>query len=308
MKLGFLTGCLSAMPLEKIAAFAAARGFKALEVSAWPVVNTRDYSGSNIDVAGMNGTKAAEIKDLFSRHGLEISSLAYYDNLLHQDQKIRQTYLAHLYKVIDAAALLGVELVGTFAGRDLTKTIGENMDQFERVFKEILTYAESKHVKIMIENCPMPGWQPDGWAGTVSYSPELWREMFRRVPNRSFGLNFDPSHLYWLGIDYVRAVGDFRERIFHAHAKDTVIYKDKLYEYGIFGKQINRNGVWDTGWWSYRMPGRGEIDWAKFIGALKDAGYQGVLSIEHEDPDYEGSEEKVKEGLGLGYEYLAGLI
>ena len=306
MKLGFLTGCLGAMPLEKIAAFAAEQGFKALEISAWPVVNTRDYAGSNLDVEGMNEEKAAAIKELFSRLGLEISSLAYYDNMLHHDLKVRQGYHAHLKRVIDAASMLGVELVGTFAGRDLTKTIAANMDEFERVFREILNYAESKNVKIMIENCPMPGWQPDGWAGTISYSPELWREMFRRVPSKNFGLNFDPSHLFWLGIDYVRAVGEFKDRIFHVHAKDTVIFRDKLYEYGIFGKQINRAGVWDTGWWSYRMPGRGEIDWAKFIGALKDAGYRGVLSIEHEDPEYEGSEEKVKEGLRLGKKSLPG--
>lgn len=308
MKLGFLTGCLGAASLEGIVAFAAEQGFKALEVSAWPTVNTRDYSGSNIEVERMDRARAEEIKRLFDRYGLEISSLAYYDNMLHQDLKIRQRYLDHLYKVIDAASILSVELVGTFVGRDPGKTIAENMEEFERVFTEILAYAESRHVKIMIENCPMPGWQPDGWAGAISYSPELWREMFHRVPSQSFGLNFDPSHLYWLGIDYVRAVSDFRDRIFHAHAKDTVIFQDRLYEYGIFGKQINRNSVWDTGWWSYRMPGRGEIDWGKFIGALKDADYQGVLSIEHEDPEYEGSEEKVKEGLRLGYQYLAGLL
>lgn len=308
MKLGFLTGCLGAMPLEQIAAFAAAQGFQALEISAWPVANTRDYSGSNLDVAGMTAAKAAEIKGLFARLGLEISSLAYYDNMLHHDLAIRQGYLDHLHKVIDAAALLGVELVGTFAGRDATRTIGENMDEFARVFGEIAAYAESRKVKIMIENCPMPGWQADGWAGTVNYSPELWREMFRLVPSASFGLNFDPSHLYWLGIDYERAVSEFGSRIFHTHAKDTVIFRDKLYEYGIFGKQLNRAGSWDVGWWSYRMPGRGEIDWRKFITALKDAGYQGVISIEHEDPEYEGTEDKVKEGLILGRQYLAGLL
>ncbi|MDK2800388.1 MAG: hypothetical protein PWQ70_2007 [Clostridiales bacterium] len=58
--------------------------------------------------------------------------------------------------------------------------------------------------KLMIENCPMPGWHKDGWAGTISYSPELWGEMFRRLPNENFGLNFDPSHLLWLQVEYLR--------------------------------------------------------------------------------------------------------
>ena len=308
MKLGFLTGCLGGMPLEKIADFAARQGYQALEVAAWPVVNTRDYSGSDIDVANMDAKRVQEMKRIFSDRGLEISSLAYYENMLHHDLQVRQSYLDHLSRVIDAAAMLGVELVGTFVGRDKTKTIADNMEEFERVFQGILHHAEAKDIKIMIENCPMPGWQVEGWAGNVAYSPEFWQEMFRRVPSQSFGLNFDPSHLHWLGIDYIRAAREFSSRIFHAHAKDTVIFKDKLYEYGIYGKQIKRNGVWDTGWWSYRMPGRGEIDWGKFIATLKESGYQGVLSIEHEDPDYEGSEAQVMQGLALGYQYLAGLI
>ncbi len=304
MKIGFLTGCLN-LSLEEIVVFASSAGFQALELSAWPVVNTRDYSGSTIDVATMDSKKAEEINQLFRKHGLTISSLAYYDNNLHHDLEVREGYLQHLRQVIDAASLLGVELVGTFVGRDQTKTIAANMDEFEKVFMPLLSYAESKNVKIMIENCPMPGWNADGWGGTISYSPEQWREMFKRVPNKNFGLNFDPSHLYWLGIDYIKAVSDFKDRIFHVHAKDTIIFKDKFYEYGIFGKQLNRKSEWDVGWWAYRMPGRGEINWAKFINALKEIGYDGVISIEHEDLEYEGTVEKVKEGLKLGYKFLS---
>lgn len=304
MKIGFLTGCLN-LPLEEIMEFASTTGFQTLEVSAWPVINIRDYSGSTIDVTSMDQKKAEEINNLLQKHGLSISSLAYYDNNLHHDLKIREGYLQHLYKVIDAAHLLGVELVGTFAGRDQNKTIAANMDEFEKIFTPLLSYAESKNVKIMIENCPMPGWNRDGCAGTISYSPEQWREMFQRVPSKNFGLNLDPSHLYWLGIDYLRVVSDFKDRIFHVHAKDAIIFKDKMYEYGIFGKQLNRKSEWDIGWWAYRMPGRGEIDWAKFLKALEENGYDGVISIEHEDPEYEGTVEKVKEGLKLGYQFLS---
>lgn len=308
MKLGFLTACLKEIPLEELVPKAASWGFQSLEVSAWPLVNSRDYSGSSIDVVHLNEVKAKEIKALFEKNNLEISSLAYYDNNLDQDLQARQDHLDHLKKVIDAAHLLGVAWVGTFTGRDLTKSIADNMDELAKVFPPILEYAASKKVKLMIENCPMPGWSHDGWPGTISYSPELWREMFRRIPDANFGLNLDPSHLYWLGIDYLSVLSEFKDRIFHTHAKDTIIFKDKLNDYGIYSKQLGRAGDWDLGWWSYRMPGRGEIDWRKFIAGLKAIDYQGVLSIEHEDPEYEGSVLKVEEGLQLGYRYLKNLL
>ncbi len=88
------------------------------------------------------------------------------------------------------------------------------MDEFVAVFSPILAYAAAKGIKLMIENCPMPGWSHDGWPGTISYSPELWREMFQRIPAENFGLNLDPSHLYWLGIDYLQIIPEFKDRIF----------------------------------------------------------------------------------------------
>lgn len=309
MKLGFLTACLPNVPLEQLVKYASAVGFQALEVSAWPVVNSREYAGSSLDVGNFNLVKADKLQELFTQNQLTISSLAYYENNLHHDEQIRETNITHLKKVIDAAGLLGVELVGTFIGRDITKTVTENMDQFERVFSEIIDYAEARKVRIMIENCPMPGWGLEGSAGTISYSPELWRELFRRIPSVNFGLNLDPSHLYWLGIDYLKATREFKERIFQVHAKDTVVFKERLYEFGVYGKQLDRHSNWDNGgWWSYRMPGRGEIDWLKFMNTLAANEYRGVLSIEHEDPEFEGSEAKVKEGLEKGYRYLAPLI
>ncbi|HAM39326.1 MAG TPA: sugar phosphate isomerase, partial [Elusimicrobia bacterium] len=142
-------------------------------------------------------------------------------------------------------------------------------------------------IRIMIENCPMEGWQVEGLPGTISYSPELWDEMFSVIPNKNFGLNFDPSHLYWLQIEYLQPIKRFSKYIFHVHAKDTEIIKDKLNDVSIYGKD----------WWQYRVPGLGEINWSKFIKALKEINYNGVVSIEHEDPIYSGTEEKIKEGL-----------
>jgi len=159
----------------------------------------------------------------------------------------------------------------------------------------------------MIENCPMESWLQFGLPGNFAYSPELWSALFNEVPAENFGLNFDPSHLYWLGIDYIQAVKYYSKKIFHAHAKDTEIIPEGKFRYGIFGRQIDPQ-PWKSGWWRYRIPGLGEIDWQKFISTLQEYGYDYVLSIEHEDPVWEGTEEKVKSGLQMGLKHLRQFI
>ncbi|HEY5560596.1 MAG TPA: sugar phosphate isomerase/epimerase [Clostridiaceae bacterium] len=299
MRIGFLTGCLNNIPLKEKAEWASKNGFKALELSCWPRTNDRDYSGSEIDVANFTVEEAFEIKAYFKKLDLKISSLAYYDNNLDCDLEKRKLVNNHVKKCIDAASILGVELVGTFVGRDISKNLEENFDEFEVVFRDLVAYAESKKVKLMIENCPMIGWQVEGQPGTISYTPEYWDEMFKRVPSKSFGLNFDPSHLYFQLIDYIEILPDYINRIFHVHAKDAEILPDKLKLYGIFNKQMNINNE-DYGFWRYRLPGLGQIEWKLFLMALKELGYNDVISIEHEDPIYEGTESRIKEGLIIG--------
>ncbi|MGQ9630025.1 MAG: sugar phosphate isomerase/epimerase family protein [bacterium] len=299
MKLGFLTACLRSVPLEDLVKWSSENGFGALEVACWPLKSDRDYAGSSIDVKSLNKGKAEEIENLFSKNNIEISCLTYCDNNLSRDSRRRKENLDHLKKVIDAAQLLSVRNVSTFIGRDETKTIKENLEEAKRIFSDIVKYAEDRGVRIAIENCPMPGWQFEGLAGNVAYSPEIWDELFGSIPSESFGLNLDPSHLYWLGIDYIRAVKDYSSKIFHVHAKDTEILEDRLSRVGT---------ILSRGWWRYRMPGLGEIEWGRFISALAEAGYDYVLSTEHEDPVWEGSEEKVKNGLILGRRYLSNFV
>lgn len=301
MYLGFLTVCLGSMPLKEKAEWAAENGFKALEVACWPRKNDRDYSSSDIDAANLTQKEADEIKAYMEALGLTISSLAYYDNNLHCDATKRSAVNNHLKKCIDAAVMLGVPAVGTFVGRNINKSIKDNFDEFEHVFSGLVGYAEAKGIKIVIENCPMEGWQAPGQPGTISFTPELWREMFRRVPNKNFGLNYDPSHLRFQLIDYIAPIAEFKDRIFHVHAKDAEVFDEKLAYYGVFNKQLEGD---DGGYWRFRMPGLGQVDFDKFIKALDKSGYNGVISIEHEDPSYEGSEQKVKEGLTLGKKYL----
>ncbi|MCU7496642.1 MAG: sugar phosphate isomerase/epimerase [Ignavibacteria bacterium] len=307
MKLGFLTACLPKLKLEDLAKWASEEGFRSLELASWPVKSKRDYQARQIDAASFKASDAERINELFSNYNLTISALAYYDNNLHPNLKKRKEYHDHLKKVINAASLLGVKLVGTFVGGRPDKSPTENMKEIGKVFRGLVKYAEDKGVRLMIENCPMEGWLKFATPGNYAYSPELWDALFNEVPSENFGLNLDPSHLYWLGIDYLQVIEDFSEKIFHAHAKDTEILSQGQYEYGFFGRQIEPV-PWKSGWWRYRIPGLGEIDWNRFISKLQANGYNHVISIEHEDPVWEGTEEKIKNGLRLGFRHLSPFV
>ncbi|ABR46687.1 Xylose isomerase domain protein TIM barrel [Alkaliphilus metalliredigens QYMF] len=304
MKLGFLTGALGDIPLKEKIEWAHQSKFDCIEISCWPKMNSRDYSASDIDVDHFTQEDADELNEFLKEKNMFISSLAYYDNHLHEDLNLRKSYHDHLKKVINAASMLGVELVGTFVGRHQGLSIVENFQEFKVVFSDILDFAQEKNVKIIIENCPMPVWHEDGLAGTISYSPELWDEMFKIFPHKHFGLNFDPSHLVWLQIDYIKALKDYKERILHIHAKDTKMIRENLNRYGIYGKQLHKMDPFDLGWVEAKLPGNGDVDWNNFFKTLKEMDYKGVVSIEHEDPSYEGNSELVKEGLLIGKENL----
>jgi sugar phosphate isomerase/epimerase len=302
MDLGFLTVCLGNIPLQEKAKWAYENGFKTLEIACWPRDNDRDYSSSDIDVENLTEKEAERIKAYFKEYKLSISSLAYYDNNLHNDPDKRAFVNNHVKRCIDAAVMLETPTVGTFVGRNIDKNIHDNFDEYERVFGELVCYAEDRGIKIVIENCQMAGWQVPGLPGTISFTPELWEEMFRRIPNKNFGLNYDPSHLLIQLIDYLEPIKKFANRIFHFHAKDAEVFEDKLSFYGIYNKQLQKGP--GSGYWMYRMPSLGQVNWEKVINILKEIGYTGVLSIEHEDPLYEDSIDKVKEGLMLGKKHL----
>jgi sugar phosphate isomerase/epimerase len=304
MKLGFLTACLPNVGFEDLCAWASQQGFRSLELAAWPVDSSRDYQARQIDAARFTKEDAMRVRETLVRNGLVASAMAYYDNNLDPDPARRAMYHQHLKAVIRTASLLEVPLVGTFVGARPDRSPGENMKEIGKVFRELMAYADGHGVRLMIENCPMMHWQQFGLPGNYAFSPELWDALFNEVPSENFGLNFDPSHLFWLGIDPVQAAREFAGRIFHAHAKDTEMLPEGQARYGVYGRQIDPI-PWSSGWWRYRLPGLGMIDWKRLIAALQACGYDHVLSIEHEDPVWEGSEEKTKRGLTLALNHLS---
>lgn len=302
MYVGFLTGGLQSLPLEDVIVWASQNGFKALEIPCDPPTSKRNR---HIAAESFTDTDAARLKLLLNRCNISISAIGNYSNNLDQNLGAREAAITHLRKVIDTASLLGVQIVGTFVGRDNSKTIEQNVDLAKTIMTPVIRYAGDKGIKIVIENCPMQGWHPDSLPGQIMYSPEIFKAVFDAVGEKNFGLNYDPSHLLWQQIDYVQAVKDFRDRIFHTHAKDTEILPDALNQYGTFGKMLNKKSAWDNGWWRYRIPGYGVVDWKRYFAALKEINYTGVVSIEHEDSEFSGTDTLFKEGLVRGGKFLS---
>ncbi len=115
----------------------------------------------------------------------------------------------------------------------------------------LVEQAEKNNVRLCFENCPL--------MGNIAISPVMWKKLFERLPSDHLGLAYDPSHLVWEMIDPYTPLLEFKDKIFHVHAKDTAIDRVKLARTGI---------LTDFSWWSYRIPGRGELDWRQLLGQL----------------------------------------
>jgi len=299
MKLGFFTAALPGNTLEQAAQWGAESGFQAIEIACWPFEKaTRRYAGvTHVNVTELDKAQAKGIRTMLDGYGLTISSLGYYPNPLHPDPEHRETVINHLKKVIEAAEMLEVPIVGTFVGKDKNKTVPQNLEDFARIWPPIVKFAKERGIKIAIENCPMI-FSLDEWPGgnNLASTPAIWRKMWEIVPEDNFGLNLDPSHLILQMIDYERVVREFADKIFHVHAKDLHIDWDGIYNHGVLSQGM--------GWQIPRLPGLGDMDWGKFIAALTAVGYDYVVSIEHEDRAFEGDEELVKRGFYLSRDIL----
>ncbi len=292
MQLGFVSAILPDLSLEEIADFAADEDFSCVELMCWPKGKAeRRYAGvTHIDVSELKAGEVGRIKELMAGSGVEISGLGYYPNPLAPDAKEAKVYVEHIKKVIVAARLLGVGRVNSFIGRDWKKTVDENWPRFIKTWKPLVKLAEDNGVKIGIENCPMY-FSGDEWPGgkNLAHCPAVWRRMFEDIPSKSFGLNYDPSHLVWQRIDYLKPLSEFKEKIFHVHAKDVRVDASRLDDVGIMATPLEYHAP--------KLPGLGEVDWGRFFSVLSDLGYDGPVCIEVEDRAYEGTLERRKDAL-----------
>lgn len=301
MKLGVMTAILDTLSFEEVMNYSRDVGIECVEVACWPNEKaTRRYAGvSHIDVTNLNKKRVEEIKKLETDSGVTISALAYYPN--YMDKENSDQYIAHLYNVIDAAKTLDIGLVTTFIGRDSSKSVSESLLDIKAVWDPILKYAEEREVRIAIENCPMY-FTEDEWPGgqNIMTSPSNWRKIFELLDSDYLGLNYDPSHFVWQQIDYVKPLYEFREKIFHVHYKDIKIDYDKLNNVGIMATPLE--------YMQPKIPGLGDIDWGRYVSALRDIGFDGFTCIEVEDKSFESSLDDVKKSVELSLHYLRNYV
>lgn len=299
MKIGFLTNAL----VEQ-ARRSGLNTFQTLdEVAAWAA----DHGFTDLECGPMLPLDRAAYERVLGEGRIAITALIYCRNYLSTDPEEAATHLAELKKRIEFAGALGIDKVVTSTG--INKRIEEgiydrdpnvkdrgnmirripvrSLDQVVDLYGPLLELAEKNNVRLCLENCPL--------MGNIAISPVMWRRIFQRLDSDKLGLAYDPSHLVWEMIDPYAPLDEFKDKIFHVHAKDAAIDRARLAETGI---------LTDFSWWSYRIPGRGELDWKKLLSKLKANGYTGTISLEHEDAAYEGTLPAVEQGLLDGKAHL----
>lgn len=305
MKIGVFLVLFSQRPFEEALDYVKAAGCEAVEIGCG------GYPGSAhcnaVELLENSGKLKAFQKAIDSR-GLEISALSCHGNPLHPDKKIAGEHDTDYRNAVKLAQKLGVQNVITFSGcpGDSDKAEKPNWvtcpwppdfleildwqwkEKAAPYWKDAATFAKQHDVRVAIELHP----------GFIAYHTESFNRL-REIGGETIGVNFDPSHLFWQGMDPLVCVRDLGDAIFHVHAKDT----------WLDGPNIRKNGVLDTKQytdevnrsWIFRTVGygHGQEFWRSFVSELRLAGYDAPISIEHED-----SLMSVNEGFNKAVQFL----
>jgi sugar phosphate isomerase/epimerase len=297
MKLGVFAVMFGAMKFENALDYIVSMGVEAVEIGCGGYVGDAHCKAAELL---KDDNTAATFKKAVADRGLSISALSAHANPLHPDPNIGQTHKTYITNAILMAEKIGVETIVTFSGcpgggpedktpnwvtcpwpPDFSQTVKW---QWEEVlipyWQETTKFARDRGIKIAIEMHP----------GFCVYSPETMLALREAVGLDNLGTNFDPSHLFWQGADPGQAIRALGPAIFHFHAKDTKI--DPI--------NTNVNGVLDTKSyrdfarrsWIFRTVGYGHNEevWRDMVSNLRLVGYDGALSIEHEDGLMSGRE------------------
>ena len=291
MKLGVFTVLLAQKPLEEALDYIVSKGLDSVEIG------TGGYPGNahcNVDELLSDGKKLKDYIRAFESRGLEVSALSCHGNPLHPQQGIAKSFHDDLMKTMELANRMGVKTVVGFSGcpgdHDDAKYPNWPVAPWPNDYQEILAWqwekkvipywievskkAEELNVNIALE---LHG-------GFSVHSPATLLRL-REAAGKRIGANLDPSHMWWQGIDPVQAVRILgsSNAIHHFHAKDTAIDPVNVNIHGITDMQ-SYTQMLDRAW-QFRTVGYGHDlkTWADILSALRLVGYDGVVSIEHED-------------------------
>jgi sugar phosphate isomerase/epimerase len=248
--------------------------------------------GSSIDAQKTSPEKAQAIKDALARNQMSVSALEIVVNHTEADAAKRAQANDYFVKSIELAGLLGVPYIGTMSGKDTSEPFPKQVDEVVRVYNEKYFPACEKY---KVRLC----WEPWPEGPNIATSPVGYDALFKAFGNSPYvGLQYDPSHFVRQFMDPMQAARDYASFIYDVHLKDTEILWPVLRAGGI--TPVNH-----ASWWRYRIPGMGSINWAEFFSILQDAGYQGAMSVEHEDPLYGGDNNP---GPDFSEEYKVGFV
>jgi sugar phosphate isomerase/epimerase len=215
-----------------------------------PVANTLDLRKP------FDKTRASRVQAAITSTGTRISDLAYFDNLLHHDPATREKKHDFVMRVFDAAALLGVDAVCGFVGRNQQRSMDENLVDFEQHFVPLLKAAKARGLTYRVEQCPMPGWTTgDNWHNNIAYTPGAWIALHRICEKHGVGdqfrIHYDPSHAILMGQD-TRSIFQFLKDqgygflIGGFHVKGQVVDSKGVSAWG-YGGQTMERGDWIAG-------------------------------------------------------------
>jgi len=289
MKVGVLTALFGGMKLNDVIEYVSKLGLEAVEIG------TGNYPGAphiNVGELLKSGKKIKEYKKKLADKGLEISALSCHGNPLHPNKAIANAHHNVHQDTVKLAEKMGIKTVINFSGcpggtaRDkypnwVTCPWPEDFSeivkwQWEEVaipyWKKEAKFAANHGVRIGFEMHP----------GFLVYNTETLLKL-RRECGKNLGANFDPSHLFWQGMDPLVSLLKLKGCVYHVHAKDCRIDPDNTNANGVldtksYGDEINRSWIFRTVGY-----GHGETWWRDFVSTLRLIGYDGVLSIEHED-------------------------
>lgn len=289
MQYGFVTNCLGHTTIEDAVQVANDLGFDCIEVG--PSIR-RDR---------------ATLRDVQRDMPTLIHSFIYGRNFLSPDRHKRAEFRAEIQRLLDLAIDVGVPQITTATGVDPALSLDDNIAAALEFWGPLFDQAQQADVRFALEFCPA--------SGNFALGPYAWRRLLAataRWPN--FSLNYDPSHLLWQFIDPYQPLHEFADQIVSVHAKDTVIWHERLAEHGIL-TPYKRTETMAHGpeearatWWEYRLPGDGDLDWQRFLHGLSQIGYDGALILEHEAPVYMGSRDLVIEGLRRGLAFVQSAV
>jgi len=306
MKLGVLTVLLSDKPLEEVFKYLSKLDIHTVELGSG------GYPGKahiNPDILLNNPEKLKELKNLLKKYNMDISGLSCHGNGVHPNKKTANDFHEDFKSTVLLAEQLNIDTVITFSGcpGDSSNSKYPNWvtcpwpDDFLKIldyqwndvlipyWKDASEFAKNHGItKIALEMHP----------GFCVYNPETLLKLRAKVGN-IIGANFDPSHLFWQGIDPIKALRELRSCLFHFHAKDTKICDVNTPINGVldtkpYNNELNRS-------WIFRTVGYGHslTFWKDLFSTLKMLGYEGTISIEHED-----SLMSVEEGLTKAIAFL----